>query len=84
MRIPKSVRFPGPYVVAVKVTGRPHKVNGSVVLEEDDDAGWHSGERVICIWEGLTPRQRALKLAHELQHVVNDYELWVRQQVGAE
>jgi len=69
-RMPKKVRFPGGFVLEIKVAARPTKF-----LEEDSDAEYHTVETdqgLIVLWEGLTPRQRWLRLMHEMIHAVVD------------
>ena len=81
--IAKQIRLPGAYTISISVVSRPQPKDGAA-LALDEDASWNVEDQTIYLWEGLTPRQRWLKLTHEFKHAVNDYELWVRQQVGAE
>lgn len=86
--IPSKFKLPGPYWVEIKLVPRPFSLRTrsreDIILGEEDDAAWYVEKSTIYLWEGLTPRQRWLKLAHEFRHVANDYELWARQKVGAE
>jgi len=70
--LPKTLRFPGGYVVKVVTAPRP-----SAALDHDDDADYNTNERQITLWEGLTSRQRWRKLAHEYVHAWVDWQLWI-------
>lgn len=80
MKLPKRVRFPGGFVVDVKVAAR-----GSKHLDEDEFGCYLTDARdhgTIRLWEELTPRQQWRTLMHELIHALVDAQNNVDQQFG--
>lgn len=74
--LPKRHRFPGGYVVQIRLVPR-----GEGLELGPDDMGQYdtltADEGCILLWEGLTPRQRWGVLMHELLHALVDAQNYV-------
>jgi len=69
-KLPSALRLPGGFRVLIELAPRPCEH-----LDSCDDASYRTANvdlGHIIIWEGLTPRQRWIRLYHELLHAFAD------------
>ena len=72
---PTRVRFPFGYTVLVTAESAKEMLADG---DDEDEGWWDSGARTLHMCRDLDDDRYAEVFAHELNHAVLDYELWIR------